>query len=645
MNAQSAETRTERPTAEHGLVDRRAGAAGRDHVARTRVLARDRIDPAAVLEDVAVDVGAAVGGGRAGDRHDRRRHGVERVEPAGRQELRLRRNRRRRERAHRLVGVHAAVAEILVATGMAREARRDEVGEEPDLHRRRRREREVAGEVDVVGGRGQHLLHLVGGERGAGHGMIRQQTAVDEVPRLAHDQRGDARAPTGRLRRARVRRDRDVDVVRAVVRAAVQEQVRVVLHERAVLGADRVHRDRVVVVGRVVVVVRLLVGRRRDDRHAAGVRVVDRVLSERRVVERAVRLLDHRRAAVDREDDAAREVVHVRDEAVAHLDRDERRVRRGADAPAVRRFGARVLGLARTVPVGDVVEGVVVVLVEVPARDVVDVAVAVGVGRVGEDGDQILRIDHAVAVRVADAAVLRVQPVGEVVADVEDAVRVPVVAVRGALRERQLGRVQVDLRREIAHGTRVPPLDAGVEDREHDVGPPGRHLPGLVDARPADAEELLGRRRHGRVDQAREAEVGGAQVGRDRRRIRRRQEEIRLEVGRVRAGRRERPAARRIRELGVCERGGGEDQRERQQRSFRHGGTPFERPRGATRRFGVLAPAEVGCKANCRAAPGSPERAGRRRALRGERRTGHVNRRASTHPPPAVDRRPPSARQ
>ena len=61
-----------------------------------------------------------------------------------------------------------------------------------------------------------------------------------------------------------------------------------------------------------------------------------------------------------------------------------------------------VPGFAGAVAVVHVVEGVVVAVVEVPAGDVVDVAVAVAVDAVGEEEDQVLRIGDAVAVQVGD---------------------------------------------------------------------------------------------------------------------------------------------------------------------------------------------------------------------------------------------------
>ena len=69
---------------------------------------------------------------------------------------------------------------------------------------------------------------------------------------------------------------------------------------------------------------------------------------------------------------------------------------------AVVGLGGRVARLAGAVAVLHVVERVVVVVEEVPADDVVDVAVAVVVDAVGERDQHVLRVEQ---VRRADAAV------------------------------------------------------------------------------------------------------------------------------------------------------------------------------------------------------------------------------------------------
>src|SRR5204862_1711743 len=93
----------------------------------------------------------------------------------------------------------------------------------------------------------------------------------------------------------------------------------------------------------------------------------------------------------------------VGDEGLAHAQRQDHAVGAGARlAAADVRLGGRILHLAGAVPVLDVVVGVVVVVDEVPARDVARVAVAVVVGAVGEGDDQVLGGEHpgrAVAAR------------------------------------------------------------------------------------------------------------------------------------------------------------------------------------------------------------------------------------------------------
>ncbi len=243
-----------------------------------------------------------------------------------------------------------------------------------------------------------------------------------------------------------------------------------------------------------------LVGRRGDHRHVVGPGVLDRGARERGVVHRAERLLDHLRARVDGVHDAFGEEIRVGDEAVADAHGEHAAVRAGAEGPAVVGLGGRVLGLAGAVAVLHLVEGIVVVVDEVPAGDVVHVAVAVAVHSVAERRDQVLGIEKPVAVAVADARV------GGVVGDVEDAVVVEVVRIGvlegagqlglrvagGVLGQRQLAAVEPDLAAQVRHGARVVPLDARVEHGDGHVGPPGGDLPGAVDAHALDAEELGG---------------------------------------------------------------------------------------------------------------------------------------------------------
>ena len=130
------------------------------------------------------------------------------------------------------------------------------------------------------------------------------------------------------------------------------------------------------------------------------------------------------------------------------------------------------------------VVGVVVVVEEVPARDVVGVAVAVGVGAVGEDRDQVGRVEDVVGLVVAGRR--RHARVVRVVVDGERAVAVAVV-LRAAVRLRQLAAIERDL----APQAGLAPADAGVEDRDLDVGPAGRALPGAVGADAGDLPERV----------------------------------------------------------------------------------------------------------------------------------------------------------
>jgi len=248
--------------------------------------------------------------------------------------------------------------------------------------------------------------------------------------------------------------------------------------------------------------------------------VVDGGLREHRLVDRAHRLLDDLRAVVGGVDHGLRPVVHVDDEAVARAQHEEPAVGADADvALAVVGLVARHAPLARAVAVARVVVGVVVVLVEVPATDVVGVPVGVVVDAVREEGDEVARVEDAVLVLVADHARLRrrrrvragVANVGRVgrhgadprivrvVRDAEDAVAVAVVsgeragaAARAAVRVlglvlRQLRGVQVRLVGQIA----LVPLDATVDDRDPHVGAPDRVRPADVDVHPARAERLI----------------------------------------------------------------------------------------------------------------------------------------------------------
>jgi hypothetical protein len=106
--------------------------------------------------------------------------------------------------------------------------------------------------------------------------------------------------------------------------------------------------------------------------------------------------------------------------------------------------------------------GVVLVVVEVPAGDVVRVTVAVVVAAVGEAGDDVLGIDQAVRVRVVGVGV--------------------VLGVQRAVVLRGGGRRQLPLVEKHPVGQllrSMVPVDATLDVGDHGVGAPGAEvLPG-----------------------------------------------------------------------------------------------------------------------------------------------------------------------
>ncbi len=243
---------------------------------------------------------------------------------------------------------------------------------------------------------------------------------------------------------------------------------------------------------------------------------------------------------VDRIDHRLGEVRIHRDEAVGHTQGNEHRARRHArESVAIVRLGDLVARLAGAVAVANVVRGVVVALVEVPARDVVDVAVAVVVDAVGVGPDQVLAVDEAVGVGVGREGV---------VVDVDGAVAVA-VPHRAPRRQWQLAGVEGGRPGEAAG----VPLDAAVEDGDEDVGTSRAALPGAGDVHPGSGDELP-RVPAGRVEVVRE----DAGV----------EEEIRREVGSVRAAG---SVASGVRKPGGSGAGGGGEEEGEQNRSQQHG--------------------------------------------------------------------------
>ena len=221
------------------------------------------------------------------------------------------------------------------------------------------------------------------------------------------------------------------------------------------VGHGALDQHRVAVVGRVVVIARVQVVAREGLYGAVVVGVLRRGLGEGRVIEAAVGALDHLCAVVGRVGDPQREVVGVRHERVPGPDGHHLATRADADRPlSVVALLDGVDGAAGPVMVrGEVAGGVrrvVGVVEEVPAGDVVGIAVAVVVevlaglalryqvaGRidlaVSEGVDQVLRGDQrggAGAPGVGEAHTR----IFCVVVDVQDAVSVAVVRrARGAV--------------------------------------------------------------------------------------------------------------------------------------------------------------------------------------------------------------------
>ena len=454
------------------------------------------------------------------NREARRGHpaDVDRREPIRRVELRLRRDagapgsaapargdrlaRPQLDPRHRRRHVDPAVAEVRVPARGGLVGQADRAG--------------VRGQ-DVLGGHGQELAGLVAaqpsreraaGERGA---SVRLQEAGD-ARRLAgvlgarrahqHDvglapvlgQVGVAKEAGGEGLRA----GGDADPGQALqeLLAALLEFLRRcgripepgqatrpragAVGRRVRVGAGDI--DGLVVVRRVVVVGAVDVARDEHQRHALAVGVAHGAAREPCVGQAADRPLGHGGAVVDGVGHGERPVVGGGDERVPDPQRHQLAPR--AKPRLVGRvvgLGQRLQGAPGPVAAGATaarrVVGVVVVVEEVPAGDVVDVAVGVAIGSLREGGDQVGGVEDCVGVRArvrgVVASAVRNPRVRGVVGDVEGAVAVAVVdgAGRrvGALRQRQLAPVQADLVRQLL----LLPANPGVEDGDRHGRDPG----------------------------------------------------------------------------------------------------------------------------------------------------------------------------
>ena len=432
---------------------------------------------------------------------------VDRREPVGRVELGLGRYPVGLDPLHRGRQVEASVAEVRV----------------PSRPR-------LVGPAHLAGVRRQHVLR---GHRHQLADLVAAQgiLATERLASIAGDQAGRARR-LPRVDRAGVPHEHDVRLAPVLGQVRVAEEARrgrlprrvdpeVVVEEpqelvatllragrqrhhvadarqaaRALAGlvGRRVgqrarHVDRLVVVGRVVVVGAVDVAGHERQGHALAVGVGERAPGEGRVAEAAHRSLDDAGPVVGGVDDAHRVEVGVDHEGVPDPHRQQLAVRAQAEPVAgVVALAHRLLGATGAVAVGAAaargVEGVVVVVEEIPAGDVVDVTVAVVVRAVREGGDQVGAVEHRV--RLGVAGIHRDPRVVGEIANVDEAVAVAVIrgarAPVGMLRGRKLGGVEPNLVDQLG----VLPADPGVEDCNRHVRVAGRVLPRRIGPHPGD---------------------------------------------------------------------------------------------------------------------------------------------------------------
>ena len=142
--------------------------------------------------------------------------------------------------------------------------------------------------------------------------------------------------------------------------------------------ANGVDVDGVIVGAGEVVVKAVLVGSRGDDGDVIVIRVINRPLGQRRVRDRPQRLLNDGGTQVHCIRCSHREAIGIGNKAVANPQRGDAAARTDASiVDAVVGLRSGVGGFTCAVTIARVVIRIVVVVKEVPARDVVDVAVAV----------------------------------------------------------------------------------------------------------------------------------------------------------------------------------------------------------------------------------------------------------------------------
>lgn len=153
----------------------------------------------------------------------------------------------------------------------------------------------------------------------------------------------------------------------------------------------------------------VLVSGRGHQHHAFAMGIRDGFLSEVRVIVGTNGGHGNPGPDVHRIDEPLREVVDIHDEAVPDPDRQQGGMGGHPDpSQAIIPLGGSPLRGAGPVMELHVVEGIVIVLEEVPAVDIVDIAIAIVIDAVAEDGYEIPGIEDLVAVNIEDPRVVGV---------------------------------------------------------------------------------------------------------------------------------------------------------------------------------------------------------------------------------------------
>ncbi len=218
----------------------------------------------------------------------------------------------------------------------------------------------------------------------------------------------------------------------------------------------------------------------------------------RRLRDRGHRHVDHLRARIGRERDRLRDAIAAIDRLVASLDAQEPAVGAYARAEnAVVGFGDELAGLAVRMAVGAVVGlWIVGVAMEIPAGNIVNVAVVIVVLAVAESDDQIFAgraAKRRMEVRRMDARIVSVVIGGQRAIAVEVVQLVRFEAVRRLSRDRravrffggrQLAAVEIRLAPQV-NCVGEPPVDAALDIGHDQILPSvAEFLPGPIEKHP-----------------------------------------------------------------------------------------------------------------------------------------------------------------